>query len=156
MYLLYQFSLNADAYFGSTYFYMEDQILHQGPIWDSDLSFGIVWDGVYEPDHELQNSYLSEALERIPAFRKAVKKLYDSEFRDLELQYTDQNLNEYKEQLALSESRNHLIWPEYYQIAAFEVAYYRGISYDEVVSDLQQWMTDRIAYLDQKFESWNR
>ena len=156
MYLLYQFSLNADAYFGSTYFYMEDNILHQGPVWDSDLSFGIVWDEVYKPDHELQNSYLAEALERLPAFRKAVKELYDKEFRELELQYTNEILNEYKEKLSVSESRNHLIWPEYYQIAAFEVAYYKGISYDEVISDLQQWMTERINYLDRKFEKWNR
>ena len=156
MYLIYQFSLNADAYFGSTYFYMEDNILHQGPIWDSDLSFGIIWDQTYPPNHELQNSYLSEALERLPVFRKAVKKLYSKEFKNLELQYTIRILNEYKEQLALSESRNHLIWPKYYQIAARDVAYDQETSYDTVILDLQQWMTDRTEYLDKKFINWER
>ena len=156
MYLIYQFSLNADAYFGSTYFYMEENILHQGPIWDGDLSFGILWNKTYQPDQELQNSYLSEALERLPIFRKAVKKLYDHEFRKLELQYANQILNEYKQQLALSESRNHLIWPDYYKVAAFDVAYDRGTSYDTVILDLQQWMTDRIDYLDKKFKNWER
>lgn len=156
MYLLYQFSMNADAYFGSTYFYMEDGILHQGPIWDGDLSFGIVWDEVHQPDHKLQNSYMSEALERLPVFRRAVKELYDSEFRDLELRYTQEVVNRYREELSLSESRNHLIWPLYYRIAAFDMAWPKDATYTEVISDLKQWMSARIDYLDEKFQDWEK
>ena len=154
MYLLFQFSLNADAYYGSTYFYKENDILHQGPMWDSDLSFGTIYNGRYTPYHGLQNSYLTESLEQIPLFRNAVKKVYDDEFRNLALYYTKQRMNEYYHLLAGSEFFNHLIWPEYHIAPGLADPYPEDTSYEDIVQEMKKWMLTRIQYLDQKFSRW--
>ena len=154
MYLLYLFSDNQDAYVQSTFFYLEGGKIHAGPIWDSDQTFGISWSEAQAPDGVLPWTYLTEALVEIPAFQSAVQAIYQEEFRDLALRFADETVPGYGLLLAGSEKGNHVLWPNYYTLAGMGAAYPAGTTYDQIVSDVAQWMRDRISYMDGVLSPW--
>ena len=154
MYLLYLFSDNQDAYVQSTFFYLEDGKIHAGPIWDSDQTFGISWTEAQAPDSALPWTYLTEALTQIPAFQSAVHTIYQEEFRDLALRFAGETVPGYGRLLAGSEKGNHVLWPEYYTLAGMGATYPVGTGYDEIVSDVAQWMLDRVTYMDGLLSGW--
>ena len=81
---------------------------------------------------------------------------YDEEFRQLAENCTLREVDAYRETLSASERLNHLVWPEYYTVSGLSMMYPPETDYSTVIKDMQQWMSDRIQYLDRKYENWTR
>jgi len=84
-YIIQQFTMNHDAYWGSFYFYYDntDGKLHACTPWDFDYSMGISWAsgtgklGVEDPKKfDISGNYLIEAMIRYDSFKKAVVDVY--------------------------------------------------------------------------------
>ena len=156
MYLVYFFSNNQDAYALSTFYYKEGGMLHAGPVWDGDQTFGISWMGPASPESELRMHYLIEALEKIPSFQAAVKAVYQSEFRAIAEYYAQEGIQRYAATLSASERMNHLLWPDYFSASGLYQVYPAGTTYQQIVSETAQWMLDRLSYMDRKFQNWTQ
>ncbi len=95
-YFISEFSVEVDATYSSTYFYIDGpgDVLHCGPLWDYDRIFG--WDTVYNATDETDVDYLKnitdstdcyrvewfKMLFRHPEFVERVNKFYDETARD--------------------------------------------------------------------------
>lgn len=156
MYLLYVFSCNKDCFVRSTFFYLSDGILHADTCWDGDLCFGTGWEYTFSATSNVVSSrYLASALESIPSFRQAVADYYNSTFRDYALEYAQNRIYSYGEQLAASEAMNHQLWPTYYQCGLLTYAHASNYTYTRVINNMANWATARIAYMDEKFGLWS-
>ncbi|MBR3645348.1 MAG: CotH kinase family protein, partial [Lachnospiraceae bacterium] len=111
MYVVNEYFKNADFSFSSTRFYIKDNVLYAGPLWDFDLSCGNVnpkqytgyyTDGIGHEGLYGTNMLWFKKLMQIPEFQEAVKKRFES------LQYSIQNL--YKEDSQESLSINMFLY----------------------------------------------
>lgn len=152
MYLIFTFSHNQDAYVQSTFFYLSEGKLYAGPIWDSDQTFGVGWEEDASAQSGLKWTYLVEKLERIPSFQSAVREYYNGTFRGLALDYTQNTVEAYRENLLGTEAMNHVLWPQYYRWSGLGKTYDSGAAYSDIVKTMQGWMLERIAYMDTKFQ----
>ncbi len=167
--IINELSKNVDGYRLSSYLYKgKNDVLRCGPIWDFNLGYGNAnyyngWDTYgfqYKanlistsgmPDDK-QNPFWWNWLTRDQAYVTKLKKRW-STLRKKEL--SDQRINFVTDSLVnlLSEARDRnyqkwtgvigrYIWPNYYV----------GYSYDTEVTWLKNWITQRLAYLDQEWK----
>lgn len=154
MYLVQQLSGNADAFTSSLFFYKDaGGKLFAGPIWDMEMAGGTGWDEIIDSSREfLSLRYLSEALIQIPGFEDAVKAYYQDTFRPAAQALTGSSgkVSEYAQTLSESTAMNYMLWP-YVRVGnpdSAEHLWTDGTNYADVVNDLDQWLEDRISFMD--------
>lgn len=126
-YLIDEISANSDADGGSSYFYYSDGVLHAGPIWDYDLSFGLLWGnrGQYQTAHTFfaKNYKISDhfqsmyyhALCENSSFRERLAQVYRSVFLPVLEQMVSEGIDALGEEIAASSEMNAIRWEAIYR-----------------------------------------
>lgn len=134
----------------SSYFYKpEDSISTQifaGPVWDYDKAYGAV-DGINSSTRDLcyltqrnEGTSLFWHLNQHPEFREAVCECYEEFFADYITGVLDEKIEENITQMRCSADMDGVRWQEIYGDA---------MSYEERVSVITQFLTERKTFLDQ-------
>lgn len=153
MYCLFMFSDNEDAYDRSTFFYKDKDIMYQGPIWDSDQTFGLAWMGWKKNATSFYAEYLAPELMRIPEFRKAAEQYYEETFRDIAAEYAYEKADGYFKTLKASERMNHMIWPCYCSSGSAIKTWPSSETYEQIHETTLKWMAERFRYMDEKLKN---
>ncbi|MBE6614114.1 MAG: hypothetical protein E7631_02235 [Ruminococcaceae bacterium] len=170
VYLTLEYTKNLDSNAFSTRYFIKDDKLYAGPVWDFDLSSGNVCPHVDEEGYRI---YLNikgrgddsgdssrglwnrenwfKALFEHEDFAEAVAKRYREMRPLLENVYADNELGtsligRLQEQFGASFRRNYEVWDIYQRYIPYQMD--PGMSYDEHVQFLYDWFRDRLAYLD--------
>ena len=147
-YLISELGMNLDATMTSFYIHMDgpEDILHAGPAWDYDISFGNFWGRLPEKmwayqslhNHPDPNSHILMALMDIPKFRRRVERIWQEEMRGVVLDALRQADVTAKHIRAAAVANN---------------AYWQMDDFDEALAYLHSWMEERITALDHWFTS---
>ncbi len=148
---------NCDAYYFSSYLYKDkddrDGRLNFGPLWDFDLSIGNSiwqdgskiegWEYEYPSNSKFDIKRLFEDPEMVRLFQDRWHDLRQK-FLDTDSLFTriDEMVAELKEPL----KRNYEVWPVIDKGLYFP--YYTVPNYDEEILYMKNWLTDRIAWID--------
>jgi hypothetical protein len=156
-FIISEFSRNIDAYRLSTYLYKDrddiDPLLHAGPVWDFNLSFGKAW---YEQDRDIyvgweinHNKRLTfdtpkipfwwEKLAREPNFaHQAAQRWFELRATILNKDSLYQRIDKLTSEIAEARERNSQHWPE----MGDSDDYLQEINY------LKNWINNRIDWID--------
>lgn len=155
-FLLQELALNPDGFVSSLFFYKDaDGKMYAGPIWDQEMTLGTGWTKYLAPDVNYEYHYLAEALIRIPVFRSAVESYYTDTFSpavealvEEDAGYIDANAALLKDSAAM----NYMLW-DYIRVGSPSASghIWENASYAAVVSDMRDWITARMALLDEAF-----
>ena len=154
-FVLQELSLNPDGFRSSLFFYKDvDGIMYAGPVWDMEMTLGSGWEKYISTDVQ-DYHYLAEALIKIPEFKAAVKEyLRDTFLPEVEtLLGSSGKIAIYKERIADSTAMNYILWP-YVRVgspAAEDHLWAAGTTYDDVVTDMSQWLRERVDVLKETF-----
>ena len=125
-YLIFELSMNVDAYLSSTFFYKPagEEKLYAGPVWDYDSAYGgtDLYDGAADDALPAGMTPLGRALLSIPSFCQAVEEIWREELLPL---VTDvvlspdagaesgrlRSLAGYRAEVAASQRMNRVLWP---------------------------------------------
>lgn len=152
MVLLQQLALNPDGFLSSCYFYKDaDGTMFAGPVWDLEMALGTGFTKKISASAE-NFHYLEEALVQIPDFKEALKEYYTSTFADAIKELISENgtTRGYYLKIYDSVQMNYKLWP-YVEIGYPHAAghlWKDGTNYDDVISDMNKWLTTRISLLD--------
>lgn len=154
IFLLQELALSPDGFISSLYFYKDaNGIMYAGPIWDQDMTLGTGWTKYISPD-TTDYHYLADALIRIPDFREAVIAYYNATFapRANALIAENGTIRDYANRLTDSAEMNFALWP-YIRVGDPRNAghIWQNTTYTSVLADMQNWLTQRIAKLDETF-----
>ena len=154
IFLLQELALNPDGFVSSLYFYKDaDNIMYAGPIWDQDMTLGTGWTKQITPD-TTDYHYLAKALIQIPDFRDAVIKCYNETFAPQANALIAKNgtIYGYADHLTDSAEMNFVLWP-YIRVGDPSNAehIWQNTTYTSVLADMQSWLAQRIAKLDETF-----
>jgi len=162
MFIINELSKNVDGYFLSTFFYKAADrnggLLHMGPVWDFNLSFGVA---------DYREAYRTDGfqIDQNPAIWWWDRLLQDPDFiRDIrekwadvrEQQFSNEHILGIIDSLTLylneAQQRNFTRW----NILTYAVwpNYYTGSSYEEEISYLRTWIVERLEWLDMKLYDW--
>lgn len=162
-YLIQQLALNVDAYLSSFFFYKDqDGLMYAGPVWDMDMTCGTGWTEYINYKWEfIPLTYLGGALSKIPHFQAVVKDYYYNYFEpEVDALVTRGGVIEtYADQLKANAAMNYTYWPYYVRIGYPGVeqghAWPEGTTYDDVIRDLDWWLTNRFAELNNAIYDWD-
>lgn len=152
VFLIQELSLNCDGFMKSFYFYKDmDGIMYAGPVWDMDMSCGSSWSRINSPESN-GYYYLATALRKIPGFMEAVDQYYDSTFENLAKSLVAEGgaIDTYADRLGAGMKMNSLLWP-YVRMgspAEADHLWAAGTTYDDVVSELENWLARRLVKLN--------
>ena len=154
IFLLQELALNPDGFVSSLYFYKDaDGIMYAGPIWDQDMTLGTGWTKQITPE-TTDYHYLAKALIQIPDFRDAVIKYYNETFapQAKTLIAQDGTISNYASCLTDSAEMNFVLW-QYIRVGDpnNNGHIWQNATYASVLADMQDWLTKRIAKLDETF-----
>ncbi|MCR1906009.1 phosphodiester glycosidase family protein [Intestinimonas butyriciproducens] len=154
IFLLQELALNPDGFVSSLYFYKDaDNIMYAGPIWDQDMTLGTGWTKQITPE-TTDYHYLAKALIQIPDFRDAVIKCYNETFAPQANALIAKNgtIYGYADHLTDSAEMNFVLWP-YIRVGDPSNAehIWQNTTYTSVLADMQSWLAQRIAKLDETF-----
>lgn len=162
MFIINELSKNVDGYFLSTFFYKDADrnggLLHMGPVWDFNLSFGVA---------EYREAYRTDGfqIDQNPAIWWWDRLLQDPEFIGnikerwagiREHQFSNEHIMGLIDSLTLylneAQQRNFTRW----NILTYPVwpNYYTGSSYEEEIQYLRTWTLGRLQWLDTKLYEW--
>lgn len=154
--LVQEFSKNCDAFLtGSTYLYKDrDGKLCFGPLWDFDGSMGSQNDDGEEDEEDVtgfNNSWLSwiaELRAKDPLFVELIKdrwKLMDEKLGEL----TADNgvIDQFKAEVAASQVKNGLLWPDDACVAE------DAKTYEKVIGKQKSWIDRRRAWFNENMDS---
>lgn len=151
MYLIQELAANVDGFYSSLFFYKDaDAILHTGPVWDLDSTFGSGWSGVVGADNTfLSGRYLISALVQIPEFKQAADDYYASVFR-AEAVKLPERVAAHSAYIRGSTDMNYKIWPLVRIGNPNKDGHLwpDGTVWDDTLLDLKQWIADRISMMD--------
>lgn len=167
--ILNELSRNVDGYRLSAYMYKDKDSnggrLVMGPAWDYNLAFGNAdyYDGSARTGFQVNFAVASDRFQlpfwwgrlvRDPAFSEAVVSRWET-LRQGPLHtdslhaFIDAQVNT----LAEAQARNFVRWPVL-DVYVWPNAYVGG-SYDREITYLKEWIRDRAAWLDERFETIN-
>lgn len=154
VYLIQNLALNVDAFDSSLFFYRDtDGILHAGPVWDMDISFGTGWSEILAPTREFVKDYryLAIALIRIPSFRAAVEEYFTTIFLPAAERWLGESgtIAAQYDRLAPSAAMNYALWP-YVRVGSptnAEHLWADGTDFASVTDDLRDWVAQRLEVL---------
>ena len=154
VFLLQELALNPDGFISSLYFYKDtDGLLHAGPIWDQDMTLGTGWTK-YIDSSIVDYHYLANALIRIPAFKDRVNTYFEEEFAPLirETLADGSTIDSYHALLGENAEWNYMLWP-YIRVGdpASADHIWANANYDEVVADMEAWLSARLEKLESIF-----
>lgn len=155
--LINEFAKNLDAYRSSAFYYRYNMKLYAGPLWDVNLGFG----NIDYADGEMVEKW-TYPYRHNPAWLKRLMK--DSSFVELvatrwfELrnnQWSDERvynkIDSLVQVLSPARERNFTKWP----VIGEKVwpNFYIGETYEDEVSYLKSWISQRYLWLDEQFEN---
>ena len=161
-YLMQYLSGNSDAFYSSFFFYKDvDGIMYAGPVWDMELTGGGGWSGIITSDNTFINGrYLVEALIKIPGFRAAVSNYYHNTFLAQAQALVGDNgkVQSYYNRISASAAMNYRQWPliRVGKPSSDNHFWPSGTTYTDTVTDLNTWLTARIAKMSAEFNyTWD-
>lgn len=161
-YLMQYLSGNSDAFYSSFFFYKDvDGIMYAGPVWDMELTGGGGWSGIITSDNTFINGrYLAEALIKIPGFRAAVSNYYHNTFLAQAQALVGDNgkVQSYYNRISASAAMNYRQWPliRVGKPSSDNHFWPSGTTYTDTVTDLNTWLTARIAKMSAEFNyTWD-
>jgi len=170
VYLTLEYTKNLDSNAFSTRYFIKDDKLYAGPVWDFDLSAGNVSPHVEEEGYRIYLNILGrgddsgdstnglwnrenwfKALFEHEDFAEAVAARYREIRPLLENVYADNELGtsligRLQEQFGTSFRRNYEVWDIYQRYIPYQMD--PEMDYDGHVQFLYDWFRDRLAYLD--------
>jgi spore coat protein CotH len=157
-YLVNEVMGNSDA-FWSTYMYKkrDDDRIYSGPVWDFDIAANndsrlgdavnqLMFNSAHQPKIWI-NRLMEDA-----SFRQKVRSRWN-EIKATQVQTLPPMVDQLAKKLAVSQKKNFLKWNILSKKVYLE--YYIGGSYNSEVSYLKNYLTNRINWLDTKFNSAN-
>ena len=164
-FIINEFTKNPDAYRLSTYMYKDaDEIdgrLKLGPVWDYNFGFGNYWGNKFlYSDWEYDNAWWDfphqipfwwSVLLDDPYFIAVLKDRW-AFWRATTIQCTNftNQINDWESILAPAADRNFTRWPILGQPTVID--WYVGDTHTEEVEYLNNWICQRIQWLDQQFD----
>ena len=154
-FLLRELTCNVDAFYSSTFFYMDQGgMMFIGPIWDQEIIFGTGWNK-HISYNSASNQYMDGALIQIPDFKEAVCAYYEETFVDAAKALAGNHgvLAENSAAVRSSVLMDNVLWPFVY-IGKPDVTNHLwadGTTYDDVIADLLDWVSKRISVLDERY-----
>ena len=162
MYFLQELAGNSDACRSSAFFYKNgpDDIIHIGPPWDYDISFGNfdLRERGGDPDTDYianigsfvdRSSNFFSLLMTYPEFRERANLYYHDTLKAL-LQEMDQQIDVYKDGIAISAEMDRIKWTPASR-EAYLHAHTRFGTYAEEVEQFRNWLRKRIKHLDNRY-----
>ena len=165
-YLVEEWSKNYDFLGGSQYYYKDsdlvDPLIYAGPAWDYDLSFGNMNDRGYSPTGKYLSAYTRNTnlywlLYSHEEFRDKLKELWGTAFRPAGEILLGQrepgsgsvltSLDEYRARIEKSARMNYSRW----LVSTDATGRDSGGSFDHAVKYLKDWITQRLAWMDEEF-----
>lgn len=147
-YLISEITKNVDSqFFSSIYFnVIPGEKIKMGPLWDFDLSFGNVdyADSRYSEGYWVKNNPWYSRLFQDPAFVSKVKARF-TYFKNNQ-NYILDKINQYAEKLQFAQAENDNKWQTIGMYVWPNPVVYN--TYDEEVSHLKNWYTERMAWLE--------
>ena len=157
MYLIQEFGANVDGFYSSFYFYKDaGEIMYAGPIWDQDSTFGTGWAGVIASNQNFTATrYLAKALIQIPSFHQAVVNYYNRHFRPEAAKMLGETgtIAQHVAHISDSTAMNYKLWP-FVRVGnpnKENHLYGKDMDYPTVIEKLKQWVTERLAVLDERY-----
>ena len=161
-YLLQTVCSNADGFWKSQYFYKDvNEIMHSGPIWDLDLSFGTSWDYQNEPDRDiLAAQAISGSLAKIPNFRNKLKERYFDHYQSIlaSLLGEDDKVPSFMdvyESVKPDLLMDSVLWPVKFKCGTGAMRWAEDESLDTIAEYRVDWIRAHKAFLDSYFESFD-
>ena len=154
LYLIQEFAGNVDAFYSSFYFYKDaGEIMHAGPVWDLDNTYGTGWAGVISAgSHFMQNRYLAKALSKIPDFMAAVDACYAEQFRPEAVRLLGGGgiIAQHTDHISGSTAMNYQLWPlvRVSNPNKENHLWPEGTTYPDVIEDMEQWIREKLAVMD--------
>lgn len=160
-YLIEEFSKNVDASMSSCFLYKpEDAVstkLYAGPVWDYDRAYGNMsnlgegLDMRTPEDLYVRDGYYGTPFWLYfclnPVFEENVRKVYKEEMLPLIEECVQEKIPLWEEQIRASVYADLRRWPDKEE----EVRDFQGLSYEEKVDRLKEFMTVRAAWLKQEW-----
>lgn len=151
---------NADAYRYSTYQYKDrddiDPRIHFGPVWDFDLAFGNTtfqegnlwdrWQWQNSGCRRLWHTYIFRDTVIVNQYKDRWQELRASALTNDSIFFLMDSLIEH---LGTAIDRNYQVWPvenKKLTMWGFNFSY----NYDEEITLMKQWLTDRLDWMDRK------
>jgi hypothetical protein len=154
--MIQQFARNNDGFYSSMFMYKDtDDVLHFGPVWDQELTFGSGWNKHIKPERESYH-YLEAALIKIPDFKEALAEYYNNSFKSVAENLIAENgtIATSVAKISSSVAMDSKLWPYVYigDPSNTNHLWADGTTYESIISDMQQWIVKRFAYLDEKLK----
>lgn len=154
MVMLHSIGENSDGFISSVYFNKDsNDIMHIGPVWDQDMTFGTGW-AQYNPSNaeSYKRRYLVEALIQIPLFKEKLSNYYNTTAKSI-IQETYEAggiIDEHYNTLSKNAEMNYALWP-YVRVGKPTVTghIWKDANYNAVINDLKSWIENRVEYLDE-------
>lgn len=146
-YLIKEIAGNNEA--SSIFFYKDSDLIdgkvYAGPIWDFDLSLGIIWGKSNMPSDQFYANTVGwyQKLYRNPVFREALEQMYKEEIRGKVEILISEKIDENAEEISQSYRMNALRWKN--EIRLYDDTLEHQSEY------LKQYLTDKITFLDNEW-----
>ena len=162
-YLIQELFKNVDSAQSSVYYYVENKVLYAGPVWDFDISLGVVGKNNFSSDYEYyenqiywvkQENLIYNMLFKDPDFLQMVKERY-TEVRDILLEiFTEIKLVE--EHLSEEFAKNERKWDipgdrDIWIAQRYSTKYQEISSTTGHIRYLETKLYERFYYLDSLF-----
>lgn len=157
-YIIQQFTMNHDAYWGSFYFYYDnsDGKLHACTPWDFDYSMGISWASkdaklrVENPNKfDISGNYLIEAMIKYDSFKKAVVDVYYNHGGEETIKKLPEMIDFWTEENRSGAEMNAMAAPVRWYPDTEYTDYTEDVeTYDDAVIYLEYIINNRIGWFD--------
>ena len=157
-YIIQQFMMNHDAYWGSFYFYYDasDGKLHACSPWDFDYALGVSWaskDSKYRVEDPLKfdisTNYLIEGMIKFDSFKKAVVEVYYNGGAEEAIKKVPEMLEYWTEENRSGAEMNAVGAPaRWYPDTKYTNYPEKVKDYDSAVAYLEYIVTNRIEWFD--------
>ena len=152
-YWIQEFSKNTDAAFNTSVFFswIQGDVIKMGPVWDFDVSFG----GYANKGSDLsQNWYIKNYYWNSYIFRDSLINQVNQQFwRENRKNFSSilQNIDSLHSFLQKAAQNNFRKW-DILSSTEHRLHLNSYNSYDEAVSDLKKWITERLLWINSQFE----
>lgn len=162
-YFLIELAEDLDRFLTSTYLYKDgpDDVIHIGPVWDSDHALGYFseiypeYGAVTTTDYTLWNPRSQikwyTQLYRNKEFATLLNKNYKDNIKNVFSTIPDK-LDSYKNSMVKSSEMNYIRWKEAYLTKLYQTEHEcEEKTYAAEVNYLKNWLTNRVSYMNKRY-----